>query len=275
MLNNMRSRRIAVFEDTQAYYTENPILAEAVRESQEHTVFHPADDYPPIPDCQRAGRITVTKSKSFQAAAEQSKTHPGQRIAVLNFASSRNPGGGVRWGAGGQEESLCRCSTLYAAIDRQWLWDKYYTPNREAYDPAGTDALIYSPGVVICKTDFSIPERLPPEDFVTVDVITCAAPNLGDTSSSEPTVNPTREWQYEIHLRRAKHILHAAAARGAEILILGAFGCGAFQNDPEAVAAAYRDALAEYGKYFDEIEFAVYCPGYAARNYDVFRRILG
>ena len=81
--------------------------------------------------------------------------------------------------------------------------------------------------------------------------------------------------RYDIHLKRAKHILHIAAAHGAEILILGAFGCGAFRNDPEAVAVAYRDVLAEYGKYFDEIEFAVYCRGYETGNYDAFRRILG
>ena len=76
-------------------------------------------------------------------------------------------------------------------------------------------------------------------------------------------------------MRASAAILCVAAAHGAEILILGAFGCGAFQNDPEAVAAAYRDALAEYGKYFDEIEFAVYCRGYETGNYDAFRRILG
>ena len=272
---------IAVFEDTQTYYTENPMLAEAVKESRDHTVFHPADDYPELREAKGEGRITVTNSKTFQAAMEQSKAHPGKRIAVLNFASPTNPGGGVKRGSSAQEESLCRCSTLYPTIDRRWLWEKYYGPNLEAHDPVGTDASIYSPGVVICKTDDSIPVHLPPEEFVTVDVITCAAPNLRERPwnsyipGSGSSVSLTKEQQVEIHLKRAKHILHIAAAHGAEILILGAFGCGAFRNDPEAVAAAYRDVLAEYGKYFDEIEFAVYCRGYETGNYDAFRRILG
>ncbi len=272
---------IAVFEDTQVYYTENPTLAEAVKKSRDHTVFYPADDYPELPEPKGEGKVSVTKSKTFQAAMEQNRRHPGQRIAVLNFASPTNPGGGVKRGSSAQEESLCRCSTLYPTIDRHWLWDKYYTPNRNAHDPVGTDACIYSPGVVICKTDDSIPVRLPPEEFVTVDVITCAAPNLRErpwnpyNPGSGSAVSLTKEQQYEIHLSRAKHILHVAAAHGGEILILGAFGCGAFRNDPEAVAAAYRDVLAEYGKYFDEIEFAVYCRGYETGNYDAFRRILG
>ncbi len=273
-------RLIAVFEDTQTYYSEEPTLVRAVEESRKQTAFYPADDYPPIPEHQRAGRIAVTQSKTFQAAIEQSKKHPGQRIAVLNFASPTNPGGGVKRGSSAQEESLCRCSTLYPTIDRRWLWDKYYGPNREAHDPVGTDACIYSPGVVICKTDDSIPERLPPEEFVTVDVITCAAPNLRErpwnpyNPGSGSSVNLTKKEQYDIHLKRGKHILHVAAANGAEILILGAFGCGAFRNDPEAVAAAYRDALAEYRRCFEEIEFAVYCRGYETENYVAFRRVL-
>ena len=178
MESSRQEKLIAVFTDTQAFYGEEPVLVRAVEESRKQTVFHPADDYPAIPDCQRSGRIVVSKSKTFQAATEQNRKHPGQRIAVLNFASPTNPGGGVKRGSSAQEESLCRCSTLFPTIDRRWLWDKYYTPNRDARDPIGTDALIYSPGVVICKTDENIPERMPPEEFVTVDVITCAAPNL-------------------------------------------------------------------------------------------------
>lgn len=274
---------IAVFRDTQAYYNNEPFLVQAVEESRKQTIFYQADDYPLIPDRQRMGRIVVTKSKTFQAATGQTKTHPGQRIAVLNFACPTDPGGSVKWGSSAQEGSLCRCSILYPTINRRWLWHEYYIPNRYMHlcYPIGTDDLIYSPGVVICKTDDRIPVRLPQEKFVKVDVITCAAPNLGErpwnafNSGSGSSVSLTKERQYEIHLKRAKHILHVAAAHGAEILIHGAFGCGAFQNDPEVVATAYKDALMEYKRYFEEIEFAVYCRGDEIANYDAFRRILG
>ena len=84
---------------------------------------------------------------------------------------------------------------------------------------------------MICKTDDSIPERLPPEEFVTVDVITCAAPNLRErpwnpyNPGSGSSVNLTKKEQYDIHLKRAKHILHVAAAHGAEIMILASRAC--------------------------------------------------
>ena len=68
----------------------------------------------------------------------------------------------------------------------------------------------------------------------------------------------------------AVHPLHVAAANGAEILVLGAFGCGAFANDPHYVAAAYRDALEEYLEWFSVVEFAVWCKGYETENYKAF-----
>ena len=55
---------------------------------------------------------------------------------------------------------------------------QYVQQNVGRYDNLHTDACIYSPGVVICKTDDAWPERMEEKDWVTVDVISCAAPNL-------------------------------------------------------------------------------------------------
>ena len=198
-------------------------------------------------------------------------------MAVLNFASATNPGGGVKSGSSAQEESLCRCSTLYPTLNQRWLWDQYYLPNREANDPLHTDVCIYSPDVVICKTDESIPQRLPEERFVTVDVLTCAAPNLRPTPGNRHNpdasraASVTRQQLFELHVKRAKHILHVAAASGVDCLVLGAFGCGAFQNDPNVVARAYAVALKEYRHYFDTIEFAIYCREWETENYNAFK----
>ena len=77
------------------------------------------------------------------------------------------------------------------------------------------------------------------------------------------------------HVKRAIHMLTCAAAQKADVLVLGAFGCGAFQNNPEVVARAYKTTLQEFPKVFDKIEFAVYCPPGGSRNYEVFKRVLG
>ena len=77
-------------------------------------------------------------------------------------------------------------------------------------------------------------------------------------------------------LKRAKHILHIAAANEADALVLGAFGCGAFKNDPRIVAEAYNSAvnIREYKKSFKIIEFAVYCRDFETENYDAFNLMI-
>ena len=276
-----RKRLIEVFEDTQRFYTENPQLAAAVEASKKGTRFYAADDYPALPEKRKTPvTVSVTKNTSFLAAIDRYFYHGKEHIAVLNFASAVNPGGGVKSGSSAQEESLCRCSTLYPTLNQQFLWEKYYEVNRQANDPLHTDACIWSLGIVICKMDSSIPQRIDPEGWATVDVITCAAPNLRERTANihnpedAASVKLAPEEQYALHLKRAKHILHIAASKRAASLILGAFGCGAFANDPWAVASAYKDALDEYGQYFKYIEFAVYCWNYETENYDAFYQTL-
>lgn len=316
---NRGSQLREVFKDTQKFYSEEPLLIDAVNYGRENTKLYEAYDYPELPilgtkeslmqmaddpdgslsvqasaymklkeieegaavdPVTHMGKVRVTKDKTFEAAVKLHKEFPDKRIAVLNFASATNPGGGVKKGSSAQEESLCRCSTLFPTIDRKWLWQKYYDVNRNARDVIHTDACIYSPGVIICKTDESIPQRLNKEDFVTVDVISCAAPNLRDEPANfqnPETGAPVKMdfmKQYELHVQRARHILHIAAYNKVDILVLGAFGCGAFQNDPDAVSKAYCTALIEYRARFDVIDFAIYCRDYETQNYEAFKKNL-
>lgn len=278
-LMNRREKLIAVFDDTQDYYTNNQSLADAVQRSRKAVKLYAESDYPELPDVKRTGSVTVTKSKSFEAAMRLHNEHPHAKIAVLNFASATNPGGGVKNGSSAQEESLCRCSTLYPTLNQHRLWEQYYLPNRKANDPLHTDVCIYSPDIVICKTDESIPQRLSEKQFITVDIISCAAPNLRFTPGNKYNLDATnaasisKQDLLQLHIHRAKHILHIAAANGADILVLGAFGCGAFMNDPNIVAKAYAIVLENYRNYFEKVEFAIYCRDWEMENYKAFKHI--
>ena len=174
-----RQRLIDIFEDTQRFYSENAQLAKAVEAAKAATKLHEENDST-VESAENGseGLIVVTKHKTFEAAMQIHAEHPEWKIAVLNFASATNPGGGVKTGSSAQEESLCRCSTLYPTLTQDWLWQKYYQKNRDAHDNLHTDACIYTPGVMICKTDAAYPERMEESEWVTVDVISCAAPNL-------------------------------------------------------------------------------------------------
>lgn len=268
-----RETLIRVFQDTQDFYRENETLARAVETARRDSVLYGPEDCRPLPEegprTVKEGREEVSRRRSFEAAVEIRKRHPKARIAVLNFASAVNPGGGVKRGSSAQEECLCRCSTLYPALNQQRMWDGYYSPHRAAGDPLYTDACIYTPGVVICKSDEDIPKRLCPEDFVTVDVITCAAPDLRPAGDGTP-IRVAWDELYHLLLDRARHILSVAAANGVDALVLGAFGCGVFRNDPETVADAFFTALEEYRHRFELIEFAVYCREGKTENFDAF-----
>ena len=77
--------------------------------------------------------------------------------------------------------------------------------------------------------------------------------------------------QFGLHVKRIIHTLTVAAHKKADILVLGAFGCGSFRNDPYIVAKAFKTAIDIFPKLFDHIEFAVYCDDDAnSLNYEAF-----
>ena len=273
--------RIEVFNDTIDWINSDPDLSASIPIAKNHTAVYFADQYPHYisRDIQDT-KIYVTGNRSFEAAMKLHKENPTAKIAVMNFANSITPGGGVKNGSNAQEEALCRISTLYPLLYRNYLEDNFYSYHRKKKSPRASDSLIYTSGVIICKSDEDHPKRLPKEEWVSVDVITVAAPDLRD----QPNVHfdligggtdMTDAEQFGYHVKRAIHILTCAAAEGADILVLGAFGCGAFRNNPEVVAKAYKVALEVFPNVFSKVEFAVYRPASGSVNYDIFKKILG
>lgn len=113
-------------------------------------------------------------------------------------------------------------------------------------------------------------------------VLTCAAPNLRNVpgnfmnpcAGNEPA-DIAEDALYKLHLKRIEKLFRVAAANKAEVLILGAFGCGAFCNPPEIVAKAFREVQKKYESYFEVIEYAVFCGGYETKNYKAFCKAFG
>lgn len=136
--------------------------------------------------------------------------------------------------------------------------------------------------MTVFKTDTDRPELMLEENWYDVDVITCAAPNLRQKPSNsynsgdgQKAVKISDRELQALHEKRLRRILDVAVMEGAEVIILGAFGCGAFMNSPRCVATAAAIVLPEYLHAFKGIEFAVYCRPDDDTNYRVFRSILG
>ena len=276
-----RKENKLVFEDTARLCKENSTLSSAVKNScLKQEMISETDDLPSSAGTKlynEPAEIIVSKKRSYAAAS----AYTNKKVCVLNFASAANPGGGVVNGASAQEECLCRCSTLYWCLDTPEMWNKFYQPHRDSKNPIHNDDCIYTPDVIVCKTDTDQPEEMDEKDWYSVDVISCAAPNLREKPSN--TMNPmegakkvsiTPKALLELHKKRMRRILDLAAKHQNEVVILGAFGCGAFQNDPNVVALAMKQVLPDYLHAFETIEFAVYCSPRDDSNYRTFQRTL-
>lgn len=282
MQMDQRAMLTEVFEDTIKMIQESRILTQAVTVSRQRTRIWKEGEPPALPrNFGFRTEVTVTKSRSFEAAMRLREKYRDERIAVHNFASATNPGGGVEHGASAQEECLCRCSTLFPVLKSNRLYGEYYAVHKALRDAHYTDACVWSPDIYIIKTDTAEPKRMSESEWCKVDVLTCAAPNLRTRPSTranpgnEIAVHMTNEDLLELHKHRARQLLSAAAAQGDSVLVLGAFGCGAFRNPPAVVAQAYKAILPEFEGYFKLVEFAVYCPPEHPENYNAFKKALG
>ncbi len=270
---------INVFKDTEMLCKTNEKLKDSIRDSisrQELILEEDAIDKMDNKKYDSRAKIVISQKRTYEAAA----AYRGKKVAVLNFASASNPGGGVVKGASAQEECLCRCSSLYFALNEKKMWDGFYTPHRKAHNPIHNDDIIYTPDVTVFKTDTSHPVLMDEGDWYMVDVITCAAPNLSNrpTNPYNPgdgdAVKISDDELFDIHEKRLRRILDVAVLHGCEVIILGAFGCGAFRNDPGIVAKAARKVIPDYLNAFETIEFAIYARRGDTRNYDAFNGAL-
>ena len=240
-----------VMTDTKKQYESVAELKEAVKNSIERQFMVAQEDNIDQPAVENNQTHYVCSGKrSFEAA----KAYEGKKIAVLNFANNHSIGG-APFSAGAQEESLCRCSTLLPCLEA--MRGPFYKKHIRQYEAKeigniGNDDLIYTPDVVVFKTDERTdpiyPKMMEKSEWYKVDVITSAAPEM-------QRLNYTPKNYEEIITSRVKKILDVAAKEKVEVLILGAWGCGAFKNDSKVVANAFFTLLKNYN--FEVVEFAL------------------
>ncbi|MBT2408945.1 MULTISPECIES: TIGR02452 family protein [unclassified Streptomyces] len=193
--------------------------------------------------------VEVTGESSTVAARRLATEGPDPvPVAVLNFASARNPGGGYVRGAKAQEEALCRASALYETLLEA---PEYYEIHRAGRSTFYTDRVIHSPGVPVFRDDRG--ELL--ETPFRAGFLTSPAPNAGTIRRQEPS----RAHEIPATLaRRGERVLEVAALHGYRRLVLGAWGCGVFQNNPSEVAEAFRGLLSgRFAGVFERVTFGI------------------
>ncbi|GAA4146313.1 TIGR02452 family protein [Actinomadura keratinilytica] len=218
-----------------------------------------------LPDAAGTGGTRVEVTAETTLAAARRLREGGHTPLALNFASAKNPGGGFLNGAHAQEEGLARSSALYASLTAA---REYYDFHRAQRDLLYSDHMIYSPDVPVFRDDAG---RLLEEPYE-VAFLTSPAPNRGAIRDERAAARIP-----EVLRLRARKILAVAAHRGHRRLVLGAWGCGVFRNDPVEVAEAFAGPLAAGGEFagrFEHVVFAVSDPAEGAPRRTAFERVL-
>ena len=234
-----RSKNAAIAADTlkriATGYEEQTAASECIREDQ---VFRT--------DAASAGETRFVVSGQTTLTALYACPEDAN-VAVLNFASAKNIGGGFKKGSQAQEETLARSSSLYVCLEK--FQKDFYNYNRKTATGIYSHRMIYSPRVTFFKDDAG--HDVAPR---TVAVITSPAVNAGVAKCSKEQVDQLME-------ERMRRILQLARERGHQFLILGAFGCGVFKNPAKNVAAIWQRLLhGEFANQFEFVHFACYGP---------------
>lgn len=212
--------------------------------------------------------VKVVKSDTFEAAHAVQAAIPHilihkTKVCVLNMASALHPGGGVLGGALAQEESLCMRSTLFASLNPDW----YRLPDL---------ACVYTPSVLVFRdTDF---KPLKPVDQFYVDVISVAAIKNPELTKAE-NKEGVEEKVYastndkEMMVAKIRGLFDVAKSKGVTHLVLGALGCGAYNNPPKEVARMFKRVIEGDRRHkgvegITDITFAIFDEG---ANLEAFR----
>jgi uncharacterized protein (TIGR02452 family) len=231
-------------------YNEKKIAIEKeLEESLENTFTIAPNDWNAILDIPIENKfetqIIAKKCSTIEAIFQEENG----KIGVLNFASAKNPGGGFLGGASAQEESLARSSNLYATqIKDKAMYD--FNKNQSSF--LYSDYMIYSPNVLFWNDDNGDYFEKP----LVADIITAPAPNKGAMlqHNRKEEIAETEE----VFRKRMDKVLAIASKQKVDTLILGAWGCGVFRNEPNDVANLFKEIISEkYAGAFKKIVFAV------------------
>jgi uncharacterized protein (TIGR02452 family) len=235
-------------------------LADEIAQAVAGTRLHLPEE--PLQTAARGARGRVEVVNESTLAAARALSGDGE-VACLVFASAKNPGGGFLNGAQAQEESVARASALYPCLTSV---PDFYAFHRARKDLLYSDRVVYSPRVPVFRDDKG---RWLEEPYQ-VGFLTAAAPNARFVMLTQPESAARLP---SVLAERAARVLDVAEAHGHRRLVLGAWGCGVFGNDPATVADAFTRALAARDR-FDHVRFAVLDREAGTPTYTAFARAL-
>lgn len=249
-----RSAAIMISRATQQITTRGSYITESGAEqdikasittAQTRTATFQSNTFVP-PKAKYAQLVTYVHNQTTLTVAH-ARQRRGYRVAILNFADPTNVGSGWLQGRNSQEASLARASALVPCLQQHdWYRDPAHHTN-----PFYDDTVIVAPQVPVFRGH----EGDLLEQPWAADIVSAAAVH----ARAVRKYAPMRAAEIPLHLvRRASHVINAAASTRANVLVLGAWGCGRFGNNPDMIANAFLAAFESPAiRAFAIVDFAV------------------
>lgn len=252
VLRRIAQETVSFFE---AEVSSNSTVGQALQAAKQGTTLYSPESQPAIPappDPTASPAYEVTRERTCSAVLRLVNEGVEDPMALV-FSSAKNPGGGFLNGAAAQEESVCRCSGLYLCLKGNPMYRINARNHREGDRLCMyTSHMIYSPRVPIIRDSERQTERL--REAIYASFVTAPAPNAGVARRRGADEDAVRAAMRE----RVRLMLAIAQHHGHSTLVLGAFGCGVFQNQPDMVAAVFREQLeGDFRGLFTRVVFAV------------------
>lgn len=195
-------------------------------------------------------KITVVNNDSINAGLDI--LSEGLNPIVLNFANGRRAGGGVLNGSRAQEETIFRRTNMYRSLYQFMPFAEQYgvRKNVRQYPMDSDFGGIYTPYAIVFRAlDYSLLEK--PKKISFVSVAAMNRPRLVDGEIAPELI--------ETILNKMRTILRIGLYHGHDAIVLGAFGCGAFQNPPKHIARLFNKVIneSEFRNKYKKIVFAV------------------
>lgn len=245
-------------------------VAEEIKYCNENSTVHTEKDHKisvKKPDTTYDTQFEVSNEHAISACLRLAGELPQEeKICCLNFASAKNVCGGMIGGSLAQEESLGLCSSLHSSLSQ--FNKEYYDINRkDPKDGLYNNILMYSPDCLVFREDISYTLL---EEPVKVSFISSPAVNKG--VALQRGVKPL-DISQEM-LARMQHVLAVAMEKGHKVIVLGAWGCGVFHNDPNDIAMQFAQCLqSPNSRFFNVFQKVLFAVGKEEKKLQVFRNV--
>lgn len=239
---------VEIYQHTKQYAQEHfPVITE----SRKHKISEFAGPYDPLAPTNDVADVYVVNEDMIDTYVKLKEQ--GYNPVLLNLASDTTPGGGVERGCYSQEECIFRRSNYFMTLTR----DFYPIKKLES---------IYSKDVTLFKDAKHNLMETP----IKMDIIACPSvkcPDLVDGLFKH-------EDEY-VQEQKIRLIFLTAIRHRHDSIVLGAFGCGAYNCPPKQVAEMFKRAVEKYKNHFKVIVFAILRKPYDKRdNFKIFNDVL-